>query len=306
MPCCSCRPQFIAKFSVKVFGNETRLGKFSRQFTIDGRLQNDQELVFWRNVQASWAAALRIALQFSWREKYLLPNFPGISRLKGLEEASFAATGAGKKAKALRKRGRAAGLWAFALESVIQANYNKRLENGNRSQRRTFRQLLAMKHYQALLQEGFAWVEATLRRLELLTRLRFLTTTMVFVSTIDSSEGSLRRLKVDITETSKALRLSPKVKLPPVTLDTAIMDEAACVLETAVPVLLSLGIQNLTLVGDHNQLRPFSQVRESNACMHHSRSLMERAINSGFPKQFLDTQYRMHPKICDVRAKTGV
>ncbi len=289
-----------------MLGNEPRLGKFSRQFKIDGRLQNDQELVSWRSVQASWAAALRIASQFSWREQYLLPNFPGISHLRDLEKASFAATGAGKKAKALRKRGRAAALWAFALESVIQANYYKRLENGNRSQRRTFRQLVALTRYQALLQEGLAWVEATLRRLELLTRLRFLTTTRVFLSTIDSSEGSLRRLKRDITETATALRLSPKVKLPPVTFDTVIVDEAACVLETAVPVLLSLGLQNLTLVGDHNQLRPFSHVRESNSCMHHSRSLMERAIESGFPKQFLDTQYRMHPKICDVRAKHSV
>lgn len=33
------------------------------------------------------------------------------------------------------------------------------------------------------------------------------------------------------------------------TLDTAIMDEAACVLETAIPVVLALGINNLVLVG---------------------------------------------------------
>lgn len=33
------------------------------------------------------------------------------------------------------------------------------------------------------------------------------------------------------------------------TLDTAIMDEAACVLETAIPVVLALGIKNLLLVG---------------------------------------------------------
>ena len=33
------------------------------------------------------------------------------------------------------------------------------------------------------------------------------------------------------------------------TLDTAIMDEAACVLEPAIPVVLALGIKNITLVG---------------------------------------------------------
>lgn len=36
-------------------------------------------------------------------------------------------------------------------------------------------------------------------------------------------------------------------------LDTAIMDEAACVLETAIPVVLALGIQNLLLVGVSTQ-----------------------------------------------------
>lgn len=33
------------------------------------------------------------------------------------------------------------------------------------------------------------------------------------------------------------------------TLDTAIMDEAACVMETSIPVVLALGIKNLLLVG---------------------------------------------------------
>ena len=297
-----CCPHAFSTSCAKVFGNERRLGQFSRQFTIDGRLQNDPELVFWRHLRDSWAAALRFASLFSWRKQHLHPNFPGICRLRNLEEVSLAVTGTGNKANELRKKGRAAGLWAFALEEVLKANYHTRLENGNRSQVRMFRQLMALNSYQAVLQDGLVWVEATLRRLELLTRLRLLTSTMVFISTIDSSEGSLRRLNGDITDTSTALRLSPKVKLPQVTLDTVIMDEAACVLETAVPVLLSLGIKNLTLVGDHNQLRPFSHVRESAACMNHSRSLMERAIASGLTKQFLDTQYRMHPKICKVSA----
>ncbi|CAM9748570.1 unnamed protein product, partial [Ectocarpus sp. 12 AP-2014] len=274
----------IHTLGVLVFGNDMRLGKFAKQFTIDGRLQNDPELVFWRH--------------------HLLPNFPGISRLRNLQEVSLSATGTGKKSRKLRKRGRAAGLWAFALETVLQASYDKRLKSGNRGQRRMFRQLVALGSFQALLRDGGALVEAIILRLELLTRLRLLTTTMVFVSTIDSAEGSLRRLKRDIIETAAALRLPPRMKLPRVTLDTVIMDEATCVLETAVPVLLSLGIRNLTLVGDHNQLRPFSRVRDSSVCANHSRSLMERAINSGLTNQFLDTQYRMHPKICDIVSTT--
>lgn len=263
-----------------MFGNEIRLGNFSKQFTIEGRMQNDEELVFWRRIQASWP---RLTSTISWRKEHLLRKFPGLSRL--------------------RERGRAAGLWMRALESVLQANSDKRLKNGSPDQRRMLRRLTALDSVQTLLQTGYAFVAAILVRLELLTRLRILTKTRVFISTIDSSESSLRRLKRDIAEATRALRLSRKMKPSPVSIDidTVILDEAGCVLETAIPVLLSLGTKNLTLVGDHNQLRPFSHVREGKASSNHSRSLLERAIKSGLTPQFLDTQYRMHPNICDVR-----
>lgn len=287
----------------KVFGNEDRLGDFAKQFTLNGRLQNDPELVFWRRVQASWP---RLTSPISWRRQRLLRKFPGLSRLRSLEDAASAVPGTGKKAQQRRKRGRAASLWAFALESVLQANFDKRLKNGSRGQRRLFRRLAALDNVQLLLQAGYEFVTATLARLELLTRLRILTKTTVFISTIDSSDGSLRRLKRDITDTAQALRLSSKVKLARLTIDTVIMDEAGCVLETAIPVLLSLGTKNLTLVGDHNQLKPFSQVRDGKASVSHSRSLMERAIDSGLTPQFLNTQYRMHPTICDVRPNANL
>ena len=293
--------------STKVLGNESRLGDFSKQFTIDGRLEADPELVIWRRLKASWATALRLASPVSWREQHVLPNFPGSSRLRSLEDASLAATGTGKRAQKRRKRGRAAGLWAFALESVLRANYDERLNNGSRGQRRMFRQLVALDNVKTLLQAGYDFTSATLVRLQLLTRLRILTKTTVLISTVDSSDSSLGRLKSDITEAAKKLRISSKkTKLPPLTIDTVVLDEAGCVLETAIPVLLSLGAKNLTLVGDHNQLRPFSQVQGGNAIMNHSRSLMERAISSGLSPQFLDTQYRMHPVICDVRSMGNV
>ena len=263
---------------LKVLGNESRLGDFAKKFTIESRMQNDPELVFWRRIQASWP---RLASPISWRRQHLLRKYPGLSHL--------------------RQRGRPGSLWAFALESVLQANYDERLKNGSRDQRRMFRQLVALDNVQAFLQAGYDFTSATLVRLQLLTRLRILTKTMVFISTIDSSESSLRHLKIDIEQAVRALRLSPKTKISPLSIDTVILDEAGCVLETAIPVLLSLGTNNLTLVGDHNQLRPFSQVQEGNATMNHSRSLMERAIDSGLSPQFLDTQYRMHPVICDVR-----
>ncbi|CAN0489882.1 unnamed protein product, partial [Scytosiphon promiscuus] len=170
-----------------VLGNESRLGNFATKFTIDGRMQNDPELVFLRRLKASWAAALRLA-EATWRKQDLLPTFPGLSRLWSLEDASSAVTGTGTKAQKRRKRGRAAGLWAFALESVLQANYDKRLKNGSRRQRHMFRRPITLDSVQTLLQDGYSFVTATLVRLELLTRLRILTKATVFISTIDSSE----------------------------------------------------------------------------------------------------------------------
>lgn len=287
-----------------MLGNETRLGKVAKQFDLQGRLSNDPELVFWRRVQESWATALHLTSPSSQGELRHRSRFPGINRLRDLEDAAFAATGRTKKADKLRNRGRAAGLWAFAFERVLQANDDKRLRDGNGAKEGVFPRLVALDRIKRLLQDGYAFVTAVLLRLELLTRYRILTKTMVFISTIDSAQSSLRRLTEDITET--ALLLSSKhvkVKPPRVTLDTAIMDEAACVMETAVPVLLFLGITNLTLVGDHNQLRPFSHIRESQGVKNHSRSLMERAIDAGVKPQFLDTQYRMHPRISEVNHK---
>lgn len=71
------------------------------------------------------------------------------------------------------------------------------------------------------------------------------------------------------------------------------MDEVACVLETAVPVFLALGIHNLTLIRDQYQLQPFSEVRDAGGGSNHSRFLMERAVDAGAPSQFLEVQSDM-------------
>lgn len=49
------------------------------------------------------------------------------------------------------------------------------------------------------------------------------------------------------------MRLQVSVKL-----DTVIVDEAGCVLEPAIPVLLRWKPNNLILIGDHLQLPPYT------------------------------------------------
>lgn len=44
-------------------------------------------------------------------------------------------------------------------------------------------------------------------------------------------------------------------------LDTVVVDEAGCVLEMAVPMLLRLHPSNLVLVGDHLQLQAYTDLK---------------------------------------------
>jgi hypothetical protein len=45
-------------------------------------------------------------------------------------------------------------------------------------------------------------------------------------------------------------------------IDTVIMDEAGCVAEMAMPVLIKLSPANLVLMGDHLQLPAFTDLRD--------------------------------------------
>ena len=87
-------------------------------------------------------------------------------------------------------------------------------------------------------------------------------------------------------------------------IDTCIVDEAGCVLESSIPILLRFQPNNLILIGDHKQLQPFSSIRsDPHKTTHHARSLLERAIEAGLNPQKLTIQYRMHPKICELVSK---
>lgn len=88
--------------------------------------------------------------------------------------------------------------------------------------------------------------------------------------------------------------------------DTVIVDEASQQTEPASLVPLVKGCEKVILVGDHVQLRP--TVQEYSPALGFDVSLFERLYTRqettpGMAKIMLDTQYRMHPSICDFISK---
>ena len=91
-------------------------------------------------------------------------------------------------------------------------------------------------------------------------------------------------------------------------LQTIVVDEASRLLEIDVPRLLTLttDLDNLILVGDQNQLEPFSHAAGGRGGGGATSSLMQRFADSA-PRPFgchmLKEQYRMHPSLCDTVSK---
>lgn len=269
-------------------------------------MRTDVELLFWRQIVSTWTQTLRSLKSISW-ENLHRPAFPGFKRLEDVKARGVAAlydsssSGKEKGRREQEKRaGEAAGRWIRALDHVMHDVYLNRLRHGSIPQRRTFKQIEALQKWKDLAKMGLERSERILARLEILTRYRILTKSKVLLCTVDSTERMLREIEEQTVRAAAAVGISCVDSPARVSLDTAILDEAACVLETTVPVILALGVNNLTLVGDQRQLQPFSMVRDSSDT-NHSRSLMERALEAGYPSQFLDVQYRMHPRICQVQ-----
>ncbi|CAM9230500.1 unnamed protein product, partial [Ascophyllum nodosum] len=176
----------LAAFGVLVFGNEDRLGKHAREFTVEGRLRNDPELVFWRGVDGAWSKAAARAYDVSWNKLHL-PNFPGIERIlktkrRYIQEAKDVKLGK-RRRKQLERKSRAAGRWAYVLKWVLRVAYEARLAKGTAAQKRTLRELHALEKCQKLLSIGRHRVRRILCRLEDLTRYRLYTKTRVLIST---------------------------------------------------------------------------------------------------------------------------
>ncbi|CEF83201.1 hypothetical protein FGSG_09076 [Fusarium graminearum PH-1] len=86
--------------------------------------------------------------------------------------------------------------------------------------------------------------------------------------------------------------------------DIVIVDEASQQTEPSSLVPLVKGCSKAILVGDHVQLRP--TVQQTSLALDFDVSLFERlyteaggSTESGFNTMMLDTQYRMHPKLCE-------
>lgn len=292
-----------------MFGNEDRLGNDAKEFTIDGRMNRDPHLAVWRQIFSDWYQVRSDAEDASWENAHL-SAFPGLGRLRALADKkgdAFRNTRKRDKApiKQAYRKGIAAGKWVLVLTHVLRENYMAKLRNGNRDQRRTLRQIEILEKWMPFLLDGERRARSLLVKLEPLVKHRIYTETTVFLCTVDSTERMLRELKNGIVNDPRRDKKEKNKRLPTITMDTAIMDEAACVLEPAIPMVLALGVKNLTLIGDQHQLQPFSHIQSDSGkgglCSNHSRSFMERAITAGASSHFLDVQYRMHPAICSVR-----
>ncbi|CAM9967678.1 unnamed protein product, partial [Ascophyllum nodosum] len=180
----------VAAFGVLVFGSENRLGTHAKEFTIDGRLRNDPELVFWRGVHETWTRASAKAKAVSW-DRLHLPSFPGIERLEEIAQEGVEASINSMKNLQLEKKakkGRAAGRWAFALKLILRVAYEKRLAKGTAAQRQTLKELRSLEKWQELVSRGRRRSRQIVSRLEDLTRYRLYTTTRVLICTVDSVE----------------------------------------------------------------------------------------------------------------------
>ena len=213
-----------------MFGSENRLGTHAKEFTIDSRLRNDPELVFWRGVSEAWTRASAKAEAVSW-ERLHLPSFPGIERLEKIAQEAIEASYSSplKNSQQLlekkAKKGRAAGRWAFALKHFLRVAYEKRLAKGTAAQRQTLKELRSLEKWQELVSRGRRRSGQIVSRLEALTRHRLYTTTRVLICTVDSVERMLRNMEEGAIAAAIAIGKHEDAFAWRLQLDTVIMDE---------------------------------------------------------------------------------
>ena len=84
-------------------------------------------------------------------------------------------------------------------------------------------------------------------------------------------------------------------------INTIIVDEAGAVNEETMLPLIRLNPSNLIIVGDHKQLRAFSDI-PTYICndTQHNMSLLERLVLNKRDVHLLKIQYRMEPSICNL------
>eukprot|EP01017_Pseudomicrothorax_dubius_P049349 TRINITY_DN9163_c0_g1_i1.p1 TRINITY_DN9163_c0_g1~~TRINITY_DN9163_c0_g1_i1.p1 ORF type:complete len:786 (+),score=119.54 TRINITY_DN9163_c0_g1_i1:63-2420(+) len=82
------------------------------------------------------------------------------------------------------------------------------------------------------------------------------------------------------------------------TFDTIVVDEAAQAVEISSLIPLKYGCRRLIMIGDPSQLPAtiFSNICKTKG---YALSMFQRMQKCGYPIHMLDTQYRMHPMICE-------
>ena len=83
-----------------------------------------------------------------------------------------------------------------------------------------------------------------------------------------------------------------------------IVEESSDVLESHIIACLTNQTKQLIMIGDHLQLRPFTNSYELTKKYHYNISLFERLIRNGLNHLTLDVQMRMSPDICNLLRNT--
>lgn len=83
-----------------------------------------------------------------------------------------------------------------------------------------------------------------------------------------------------------------------------IVEESSDVLESHIIASLTNQTKQLIMIGDHLQLRPYTNSYELTKKYHYNISLFERLIRNGLNYMTLDVQMRMSPDICNLVRST--
>jgi len=271
----------IASLGVLVFGSDERLGREAKMYTLQGRMRRDEEQLFWKKVKSAFSTYDSMLTKFIDSIFDILKRkIPFLCQLEKRIETEKIENGYSDdsdsdgyfeffKSQYTPQRS-AATLLNIALKHVMIENMVKKSKLN-----------LWKKSFQKCTQKLNQISDAVAR----LRRNHILHATRIYLSTIDATPKMATVLEDENVEFK---------------IDTCIVDEAGCVLECAIPMILKFGPTNLVLIGDHKQLQPFTSVWSASYECNHTRSLLERAVMNGFKPWFLSTQFRMHPMICSL------
>lgn len=79
-----------------------------------------------------------------------------------------------------------------------------------------------------------------------------------------------------------------------------VVEEAAEVIEAHIITAMPKSTQHLILIGDHQQLKPSTEVYELAKKYHLDTSLFERMVKANIPHVTLNVQHRMRPEVADL------